>query len=258
MPDEHVDRIRAQFTRQAGAYSRMRATRDDTSHRLLVGHSGAGEADRVLDVACGPGFLTLAFAEKAGSVVGLDATEALLDVARAEASARGIQNVEFQQGDATRVEHPDARFDIVSCRAAFHHFPEPERVLAEMTRVAKPGGRLLVVDMLGSSDPEKTARRDELERLCDPTHARCLPEVEFEGLFRDAGLEIVHRPKPVLDQDVDEWLEHGGPSEADAARARELLEQSIEGDLFDLDVRREAGRLCFSYQGIAFLLRTPR
>jgi ubiquinone/menaquinone biosynthesis C-methylase UbiE len=257
MADEHVERIRAQFTRQAEAYSGMRVTRDEESMRRLVALVGTQGSDRVLDVACGPGFLTLAFAEKAARVLGVDATEALLHLGRGRAAQRGVANVEFAEGDATRLELPDASFDIVSCRAAFHHFPEPARVLAEMARVARPGGRLVVVDMLGSRDPEKAARRDEVERLCDPTHVRALPEAEFAALFRDAGLEVVQTVKVPLDQDVDEWLEHGGPPDADAARARQLLESSIDGDLFDLHTRREDGRLRFTYDGVVFVLRTP-
>jgi ubiquinone/menaquinone biosynthesis C-methylase UbiE len=255
---DHVERIRAQFTRQAEVYAGLRQTRDEASLRGLVALAGTGPSDRVLDVACGPGFLTLAFAERCGSALGVDATAALLELARREAAARGLERVDFVAGDATRLELPDASFDVVACRAAFHHFPEPGRVLAEMGRVAVPGGRLLVADLLGSEDPRQAAMHDRIETLCDPTHVRAIPLSGFEALFRDAGLELVRRALGTLSYDVEEWISHGGPDAASAGRIRELLRASLDGNACGLDVRVEEGRLRFSHRTAAFLLRVSR
>ena len=95
---------------------------------------------------------------------------------------------------------------MVSCKAAFHHFPRPDRVLAEMRRVAKADGRLLVADMLGSEDPACAAYQDRIERLCDPTHVRALPRSEFERMFAAAGLAVLAAPSGSMDYDVDEWM----------------------------------------------------
>jgi ubiquinone/menaquinone biosynthesis C-methylase UbiE len=252
-----LERIRAQFARQARAYAEMQQTRDARGLAALVAISGAQPADAVLDVACGPGLLTLAFAERCASAVGVDATEELLALARQEAQRRGIENAEFRSGDAERLPFPAARFDVVACRAAFHHFPRPERVLAEMSRVAKPGARLLIADMLGSTDPAKAERHDEIERLCDPTHVRALPERDFEALFRAAGLTPLLRPKSTLDYDLEEWMVHGGPDDAARAQIVARMEASLACDDADLRVRREAGRLRFTHQTAAFVLRTP-
>ena len=255
--DAHIERIRRQFTRQADAYSQMRQTRDEKSLRLLVALSGISSSDRVVDVACGPGFLTLAFAEKCKHVVGVDATDELLSIARSEATRRKIQNTDFVLGDANRLTLPEKSFDAASCRAAFHHFPDPAGVLRQIRKLVRPGGKILIADMLGSADPEKAAYRDRIERLCDPTHTRALTEAEFEQMFRGADLELLHRPTSRLDYDVEEWLEHGGPTDEAAAEIHRLLEASRTRDLSGLDVRREDNRLKFSQIGAAFLLRTP-
>ena len=253
----HIDRIREQFTRQADAYARMRQATDQRALEGLVGLAGVGPTDHVLDVACGPGFLTMAFAAAAARVVGLDATDAFLALARAEAARRGLANVEFQAGDAQALPFPAASFDVVVCRAAYHHLEHPERVLAEMRRVARPGGRLLIADMLGAEDAATAAEHDRIERLCDPTHVRAIPESEFDRLFAAAGIEVLLRPTLSMDYDVDEWMAHGGPGPEAAREIVALLEASIADDRTGLKVRREDGRLRFSHAAAVFVLQVP-
>lgn len=251
----HLDQIRNQFTRQAEAYMRMRQTTDEAGLRGLVMLSGIQPEQRVLDVACGPGFLTMALATQCAAAVGVDATDAFLAHARADAARRGLANIEFRQGDAERLPFDDATFDRVTCRAAFHHFPRPERVLAEMVRVMRRDGRVLIADMLGSEDPGKAGYHDRIERLCDPTHVRALPASAFAQLFSDARLHVELEPRTSLDYDVDEWIAHGGPSASDAAQIVALLEASLDIDRSGLNVRRENGKLRFSHSATGFLLR---
>jgi ubiquinone/menaquinone biosynthesis C-methylase UbiE len=254
---QQVARVREQFTRQAEAYAGMQQTRDEAGMRLLVALAGAGAQSRVLDVACGPGFLTLAFAGACASARGIDATPAFVDRAQRLARERGAGNASFAVGDANALPEPDSGWDVVACRAAFHHFPDPARVLAEMARVAKPGGVLLVADLLGSELPECAGLHDRIERLCDPTHTRALPLSEFSQLFRAQGLEAASQFGSEMHYDVEEWLAHGGPDTAAAAEIRSLLEASIEGDRADLAVHRADGRLRFRHRTAAFVLRTP-
>lgn len=201
----------------------------------------------MLDVACGPAFLTMAFAEACGSAVGLDATEALLELARREAERRGLANLSFVSGEAEQLDFDDGSFDIVSCRAAFHHFAGPEAILHEMVRVARSGGALLIVDMLASEDAAKAKTHNRIDRLCDPTHVRALPASEFDALFAAAALEVEARPGSTLDYEVGEWIEHGGPSEETATDIRRELEASIDPDRTGLHVRRERGGLKIVY-----------
>lgn len=249
----HIERIRTQFTKQWDAYARMKQTYDERPLAGLVRLTGVGPGERVLDVACGPGFLTRAFARAGAVATGLDATDAFLVFARAEAADEGLANVEFRAGDAERLPFDDGAFDVVTCRAAFHHFPRPARVLAEMRRVCRAGGRVMVADMLGNDDPTRAAAHDRIERLCDPTHVRALPAPELERLFAETGLRMVFAPRSTMDYDADEWIAHGGPDAATADHIRRLLAESIDGDHAGLQVRREDGRLRFTHQTAAFL-----
>jgi len=255
MSNSHVDRIRDQFTRTAEIYARLRQTTDERGHEALVGLSGASSSSRVLDVACGPGFLTLAFARQCADATGFDATDAFLRLARAEAEGRGLGNVRFEHGDAEHLPFDDSSFDVVSCRAAFHHFPRPQRVLSEMVRVLAPGGRILVADMLGSEDAEQAELHDRVERLCDPTHVRALPASELARLATAAGLATEHEVRTTLDQDVEEWIAHGAPDEAAREEIISLLEFYATDDLAGLHVRREDGMLRFTQRVGVFVFQ---
>jgi ubiquinone/menaquinone biosynthesis C-methylase UbiE len=253
-PDTHLDRIRAQFGKQAEVYARMRQTTDERGLKGIVQLSGADDRSRVLDVACGPGFLSMAFAARCRAVIGIDATEQFLAMARTEAESRGLRNIEFRSGNAEALPFKEGEFDLVACRAAYHHFPRPARVLAEMARVAGPGGHLVIADMLSSEDPEQAAYHNRLDRLCDPTHVRALPPSEFERLFADAGLSVQTRITVSIDIEVDEWIAHGAPDAAAEAEIRALLADSLDTDRCGLNLRRQNGQLWFSYPSGVFVV----
>lgn len=252
--NEDLARIQEQFRRQAEVYEQLVTVADPESHRALVRFSGAGERDRVLDVACGPAFLTMAFAERCASAVGVDGTDTFVDHARKEAGRRDLRNLRLLLGDVERLPLADRCFDLVACRAAFHHFPRPAAVIAEMIRVTAPRARFLIADQVASEDPAKASLHNEIERLCDPTHARALSESDLERLFGSSGLDVAFKGKSRIDYSVREWMAHGGPS---AERQREIeqkMRASMDGDRADLFVREENGELRFSHTAVVFVL----
>jgi ubiquinone/menaquinone biosynthesis C-methylase UbiE len=98
----------------------------------------------ILDVGCGTGIVARRLARTgAARVVGLDAAPAMLDVARAAAAREGLA-IEWRHGMAERLPFPDAGFDLVTCQFALMFFADRAGALAEMHRVLRPGGRLLL------------------------------------------------------------------------------------------------------------------
>lgn len=110
----------------------------------LLGEIGAG---KVLDVACGQGGFTGILKESLHDytqIIGVDLSPEMLELARENLADSDIL---FEEQDAAALKFPDAVFDLVGCAFSLHHLPEPHRALAEMRRVLKPGGVLLVVEM---------------------------------------------------------------------------------------------------------------
>lgn len=100
--------------------------------------------ERVLDVACGTGLVTLPVATAAdpgGEVVGVDISEEMVELARRFADDRGADNLAFARMDAETLDLPDESFDVALCSLGLMYVPDPEEALREMHRVLAPGGR---------------------------------------------------------------------------------------------------------------------
>jgi len=125
------------------------------SHRWRTAENSAGYllpalvgGQRLLDVGCGPGTITIDLAGRVapGDVIGLDLSEAVVDLARAAARAAGTPNVTFQVGDLYALPFGDASFDVVHAHQVLQHLTDPVAALRELRRVARPGGLVAVRD----------------------------------------------------------------------------------------------------------------
>jgi SAM-dependent methyltransferase len=120
---------------------------DRPYHAWLARAIALQPEDDLLDVACGAGYFLTAHASHVGHVAGLDLSAPKVGLARRRLADRiAAGTAEIRQGDAGRLPWEDGRFTAVTCIDAFMFFPDPERSLAEMCRVLRPGGRA-VVDM---------------------------------------------------------------------------------------------------------------
>jgi SAM-dependent methyltransferase len=107
----------------------------------LIRHAKVRSADRVLDVACGTGVVSITAARLGAQATGLDLTPELLQRARENARISGVA-VEFHEGDAETLRFADASFDVVLSQFGHIFAPRPEVVIDEMLRVLKPGGTM--------------------------------------------------------------------------------------------------------------------
>jgi ubiquinone/menaquinone biosynthesis C-methylase UbiE len=108
--------------------------------------SALPSAAQVLEVAPGPGFLSIALAKRGLQVRAVDISKTFVELARRNAAAEGV-DARFELGNAAALPVEDASVDFVVCRAAFKNFTEPVKALAEMRRVLRPGAKALLIDM---------------------------------------------------------------------------------------------------------------
>jgi ubiquinone/menaquinone biosynthesis C-methylase UbiE len=145
----------------------------------------------VLDIATGGGHAAYAFAPHVARVWATDVTEEMLAQVRGEAQKRNLANIRTAHAKAEMLPFEDARFDLVTCRIAPHHFDSIPEFLAETARVLKPGGMLAVVDNVvpaGSVGDYVNA----FERFRDPSHLRSWTMEEWQAAFAHAGFTVTH------------------------------------------------------------------
>ena len=171
--------------------------------RAFVGASGD---ERALDVGCGAGALALALAPLVREVVGVDRVPELLELARERAPG----NATFAEADATRLPYSNGEFDLTGTLRTLHHVPRPELVLAELVRVTRRGGRVLVIDQLAPVDPLDAIAVDRFERARDSGHARLLPEADLRHLFEANGLVLLRERRDVERRELSAYLDLAG------------------------------------------------
>lgn len=251
----HDALIRDQFTRQAGVFASVPELHGAEALALLVDAANPGPVHSTLDIACGPGSVVVAMAKRARHATGLDATEAMLDQARALATTEGVSNVTWAEGSVYALPFAPQSFDIVTCRFAFHHFTCPLAALAEMVRVCRPGGVVLVCDAVASDDKAKADAFNRMERHRDPSTVEFLTLGALRDLFAAAEL-----PQP--EQKFFQVPDEAGSAVArsfpdDAATVLHLFEEAVEGDRMGLNTRREGSKIIFAYPAVILTATKP-
>jgi ubiquinone/menaquinone biosynthesis C-methylase UbiE len=197
------------FGRRAAHYTTSAAHTDPQVLARVV-ELAAPERDwSVLDVATGSGHTALALAPHVAVVTGSDLTPAMLAEAQKLQSSRTIANVSWHLSDVHRLPFADGSFDLVTCRRAAHHFARINQALAEMKRVLRPGGRLVIDDRSVPEDDFVDACMNELDRYHDESHVRQYRASEWRRMLEALGLVVEavelylkHRPLTSLTQDV--------------------------------------------------------
>lgn len=245
MKSTHNDLIIDQFTRQATPFAEKPEHRDAAIMERLIRFSGVGAGDTVLDVACGPGLLTCAFAATARTVTGIDLTPAMIEKARQWQRTQNRPNVTWDLGDSTALPYPDGAFSMVITRYSFHHFPDPLKAWKEMVRVCRKGGTVMVVDV--ALPPEKAAAYDRFETLRDPSHARALTLTEFPAMARQAGLADIRTDFYRLEMESERQLEASFPEAENRDKLRNMVKNDLGKDELGLAAEQRGEEIWFSY-----------
>jgi ubiquinone/menaquinone biosynthesis C-methylase UbiE/broad specificity phosphatase PhoE len=217
--------------------------------RHLVKFANLPKNLRVMDVGTGTGRLALLLAEEgANEVVGVDISPAMLEMAeylRLSSASPAAQRVSFRLAAAQQMPFRSENFDAIVCRLVLHHTHKPEQILQELARLLKPGGILILAELLGADDPVKRATQNTIEARRNPSHVAAFSAEQYRKLVTGARLTIEAETVAVYEQDLEEWLTDLQSNPATRSVVREMMEAGLETDAAGLKVRRHSGKLVF-------------
>jgi SAM-dependent methyltransferase len=135
------------------------------------------------------------------------------------------------EGDATKLPFGYGEFDLAGTLRTLHHIARPELVVAELARVTRSRGRVLVMDQIAPVDPVAAVELNNFERTRDPSHTRTLADVDLRGLFESNGLVLVRAKYEREARDVDAYLDLAGCEGEERERARTFAPPGYAADL---------------------------
>jgi SAM-dependent methyltransferase len=163
------------------------------------------------------------------AVVAYDLAPRMLEVVAQAARERGLRNIETCQGPVEQLPFADASFDWVCTRFSAHHWDDLGAALKQARRVLRPGGGLIVIDVLGDDDPLTDTHLQSIELLRDPSHVRDYDAAEWRAAIAAAGFRIVDERRWPLALDFDAWVARSRTPPLMVDALRQLLASAPAG-----------------------------
>ncbi|MFS0554057.1 methyltransferase domain-containing protein [Brevibacillus sp. 179-C9.3 HS] len=241
--EEIKQAVQKQFGKNAEQYVKSKTHATGSDLELIVQWMQPAANWRALDIATGGGHVARTLAPHVSLVVATDLTRPMLMAASAANRQALVENVLYVQADAESLPFLDESFEIVTCRIAAHHFPDPAAFVREVSRVLTPGGLLLFIDNVSPEEPSLCAFVNEVEKRRDPSHVRCLCISEWRALFEANHLFEQKQQLRKKQFAFLPWVQRTSESpEQEAAVEKMLLEATDEQKAY-LGLTVEEGRV---------------
>ena len=239
-------RAQEMFGSQAGAYATSQVHMYDDRldiMRRLAGNASVGGRTWAMDLGSGTGFTAFVMAAEFKRVVASDITGPMLVETRRIGRERGLTNLALVRNAAEYLPFASGSLDLVTSRAAIHHFEDLDRALDELHRVLRPGGSLVVADSISPEDSDLSEWMNDIELRRDFSHVNNRPVSELDALLTTHGLGIVEREYTGVHLQFNNWVERTDTPEDEVRKLRadflgaseEAVEafqiQPVEGDI---------------------------
>lgn len=214
LKDSNKQLVQAQFGQNAEKYvsSVGHAHGDDLA--LAIEWIQPASKDVVLDIATGGGHVAKTLAPFVNNLMVTDLTSAMLETARNHLTENGVQNAQYVLADAEELPFLKSSFDVVTCRIAPHHFPNPAAFIREVGRVLRPGGRFLLIDNVAPNDKSLADFINLAEVIRDPSHVECLTVARWKQLLTEQGFTITQDVIRKKTHPYQLWIDRMAPTQA--------------------------------------------
>ncbi len=207
MPD-HSQAVQAQFDPQANAYltSAVHSAGPDLALAIeLVSGAIPRETGKVLDLGCGAGHLSYALAPHVSKTTAVDPSPQMLATVATTAAERGLI-IDTVQASAGALPFADGSFCVAASRYSAHHWLGIEAAMADMRRVVKTGGYLLMIDVVGEEDDLVDTHLQTMELLRDRSHIRNLKASRWRQVIAEAGFDLLVEEIFPLPLEFTSWV----------------------------------------------------
>lgn len=190
---KHLELNEKKWDRWAGSLDnesrRNQFLRD--GQRKVVSLLNLKENSTFLDIGCGTGWAVRLAAESInyqGAFYGVDMSSKMIEKARE--NYKGNENFHFVKADSSSIPLDSDFFDAIICTHSFHHYLDAQKVMIEIHRLLKPGGRVYILDP--TTDTLFGKMVDKIVKMFEPEHVRMYSTEEFKAMFAGAGLKHIH------------------------------------------------------------------
>jgi ubiquinone/menaquinone biosynthesis C-methylase UbiE len=254
--DDIQNAAQQQFARRSHQYSAAHILADTDDVAKGAALLELPPKAQVLDVATGAGHTALFFAEMGHAVTAADLAKPMLD-RTAEAAAERNLAIETRQHAAEDFPYPDENFDLVTCRVAAHHFSSPDRFVAEVSRVLKPGGSFLLIDgSVHDEAPDAEEWLHRVEKLRDPSHHRFLSPSAWRGLCHAHFLDVqIAQLDPFKQPDLEWYFDTADTSPENRRAVHALVRTAPMEVRTQLGLAEENGKIVWWWPRLTLVAR---
>jgi ubiquinone/menaquinone biosynthesis C-methylase UbiE len=246
----------AQFDRQSDRYGKSHILADTRDVAAALAGVRVPAGGTALDVATGGGHTALYLAQQGWRVTAGDIAPRMLENAQRLAAEAG-HTIETRLFPAEELPFPARGFDLVTVRVAPHHFSSPEKFVAEVARVLKPGGYFLFIDgSVPDHDPETEAWLHRVEKWRDPSHGRFLSRTAWEELIKANGLTVLRSQlDPMKQPDLQWYFETAATPAENRSLVLEAVRTASPHVRNAMRLGEEAGRIVWWWPRLSLLAR---
>lgn len=246
----------AQFDRQSDRYGKSHILADTADVAAGLREINPPAGGTALDVATGGGHTALWLATHGWRVTAGDIAPRMLENARKLAAEAGhlIQTKLFP---AEEIPFEDGSFDLVTVRVAPHHFSSPEKFVAEVARLLRPGGHFLLIDgSVPDNSPEAEEWLHQVEKWRDPSHGRFLSRTAWEQLVQSKRLSVVNSAlQPLKQPDLEWYFETAATSSENRAKVMEAVRTASPAVRAAMRLGEEDGKIVWWWPRLTLLAR---